>query len=436
MAALLGGLFTALYYKAQRPELVVDACGCHPEQQKPDFVHTPLDSWSGWSIRAAQCVAGASSSTQELAFCAAHNGRGPTLQDRFEHSVHDPVGGCRLIADGRTLPPFFTPSGLAFVAGQPDILLAVSRYQLVMILLSRNSATDVSAGSLTGTTRANWTRPSWTDTSRPVVEEVDACGCRFGEGWSSSESVCDTSATTTEFESLACLSGQRVGNSRIVQLIYQPGGELGGWSLPDLDIEAISAGPNEDTLLLGVERPDNGVVLLNLTSATWRFLKLTQWAGKSPVVEGTSYDRASDLTYVTTGSEITGFRINHAQRTVSAVVSLSSKSYGREIPSLQHKVGDIYIDELGLIYILLDDARRLRIFDLETGRMLTDKPLPMGFDGVELRSWEGITVVRDQQLLGDNNVWLYLAQDHPAEIWRYNFSLIAGFPPCGVIVAP
>ena len=41
---------------------------------------------------------------------------GPTIDDRYQHSTHDPANGCELIADSRTLPPFFTPSGLA-IAG-------------------------------------------------------------------------------------------------------------------------------------------------------------------------------------------------------------------------------------------------------------------------------------------------------------------------------
>ena len=132
---------------------------------------------------------------------------------------------------------------------------------------------------------------------------------------------------------------------------------------------------------------------------------------------------------------------------VEAVVSVPAKSYGKEIPALQHKVGDIHIDEFGLLYVLLDDAHRLRVFDLDTGTMVADQPLPMGFDGVELRSWEGVTVVRDslgQLGQGGNvedtgrlaNVWLYLAQDHPAEIWQYNFSFATGFAQCGLGVSP
>ena len=57
--------------------------------------------------------------------------------------------------------------------------------------------------------------------------------------------------------------------------------------------------------------------LAGMTVARYRrMIGLEQWAGKSPVVEGASYDRASGLTYVTTGSEITGFAVDYTTRTV------------------------------------------------------------------------------------------------------------------------
>jgi hypothetical protein len=66
------------------------------------------------------------------------------------------------------------------------------------------------------------------------------------------------------------------------------------------------------------------------------------------------------------------------------VVSISQKIYGRGLPPLQLKVGDIHIDR-GLLYILLDDARRLRVLDIRSGSLVRDEELPAGFDGVEAR---------------------------------------------------
>jgi hypothetical protein len=113
--------------------------------------------------------------------------------------------------------------------------------------------------------------------------------------------------------------------------------------------------------------------------------------------------------------------------TLQSVVSISEKIYGRGLPPLQLKVGDIFFDR-GLLYILLDDARRLRVLNVRGGDLVGDEELPVGFDGVEARSWEGVAVVHSPEVAP--NVWLFLAQDHPAEIWRYNFSLTLGLPSC------
>ena len=207
----------------------------------------------GWSIQAATCVVDATTSWQEAAFCTSHK-RGPTAQDRFQHSLHDVTAGCSLIADSISLPPFFTPSGLAWSA-QHQVLLTVSKYQLCTVSLEKRLTTVPQIPgnrSITGSGSISW---SVTATAEPVK---DLCGCVSGHGWSNDESTCEEGKTTSVAEAAYCaLNMPKVAGSSTVSSFSLGKNANMIWSLPDLDVESITLGQNASTIFIGIERPVN-----------------------------------------------------------------------------------------------------------------------------------------------------------------------------------
>jgi hypothetical protein len=204
---------------------------------------------SGWSIQAATCVVDATTSRQEAAFCASHK-RGPTVQDRFQHSLHDVTAGCSLIADSNSLPPFFTPSGLAWSA-QHQVLLTVSKYQLCTVSLEKRPIT------IPGQTSPGGGSISWsvTATAEPVK---DLCGCLSGHGWSNDESTCEEGKTTSVAEAAYCALNMPKAAGPSTASSFSLGRNANMvLSLPDLDIESITLGQNASTIYIGIEGPEN-----------------------------------------------------------------------------------------------------------------------------------------------------------------------------------
>jgi len=97
----------------------------------------------------------------------------------------------------------------------------------------------------------------------------------------------------------------------------------------------------------------------------------------------------------------------------------------------EEKVGSMQYFDDGLLYILFDNARVIRAFDVETGEIRLETKLPVAEVGSELE-WEGMRLQRISQsavsgagsglrgsspLSSDAALMLHLALDTPAQVW-------------------
>ena len=72
----------------------------------------------------------------------------------------------------------------------------------------------------------------------------------------------------------------------------------------------------------------------------------------------------------------------------------------------------------GVLYVLHDNARVVRGWDVKSGTMTSEWTLPRvegGFD----KQWEGISLQRVPARQGTSSVTLYLALETPAQIWSF-----------------
>lgn len=137
------------------------------------------------------------------------------------------------------------------------------------------------------------------------------------------------------------------------------------------------------------------------------------WLEGSSKAEGAAFSFERELLYV--GSEDGSVRAYRVPGTGELRDGASLRPEGelnRKMltAGVEHapKVGGMTVwnDKL---YVLHDNARVVRRWDLETGELLGEIPLPG-----DTREWEGLAMVRDP-----GGTYLVLALDTPGEVWRF-----------------
>lgn len=100
---------------------------------------------------------------------------------------------------------------------------------------------------------------------------------------------------------------------------------------------------------------------------------------------------------------------------------------------LDDKIGDLFIlhgADYGsgsgpdLLFALLDNARLIRVFDMDSGRRVGSWPTPG-----PSTNWEGI-YVHSARASAPPPLELWLACDTPSQLWRFAFSLEHGIASC------
>lgn len=212
------------------------------------------------------------------------------------------------------------------------------------------------------------------------------------------------------------------------------GSEIRNFPLPNQDLEAVTvANMSSSIVYVAAERPKN--VIHEYDMAEERVLRsfdLDFMLGTGPLLEGIAFvpddtDPNGGLFYVNTDTKVLGFRLNLGSSdppTAEAVASLRVTT-NEEIANNGSKVGDLSFFN-GTLYVLMDQLRVLRAWDLASGRAIGEWELP----GIS-RQWEGIHVMQNTD--ADAALYpliIFMAKDDPREIWRFRFSPSTGFAYC------
>lgn len=136
---------------------------------------------------------------------------------------------------------------------------------------------------------------------------------------------------------------------------------------------------------------------------------LTESTTKEGLVEVLSIDAYDERSFETSQT-----KLDHTSK-------MNKKLVARDLKD--EKVGSMQFFE-GSLYVLFDNARLIRVFDLKTGTIVQEIKLPVAEVGAE-EEWEGMRLQRinasasERRLRGssESSAVLHLALDTPAQIW-------------------
>jgi hypothetical protein len=127
--------------------------------------------------------------------------------------------------------------------------------------------------------------------------------------------------------------------------------------------------------------------------------------------------------------ELDSFDLNATKVKASSKMNSALVSKGL----LDGKVGDMQYFE-GLLYMVFDNDRVIRAFDITTGQVVQETMLPVSAEGSE-REWEGMRLERMNNISAgglrgsssaSGNLVLHLALDTPGQVWSLQLDEMDG----------